>query len=52
MATLQTSNSDNHSTKIQSSNSVVITDNSLETQHNRELFLRFLLENIEQDSEE
>jgi len=52
MATLQNSNSENHSIKNQGLDSVVISDNSLETQRNRELFLRFLLENLEHDAEE
>ncbi|WP_255713480.1 MULTISPECIES: hypothetical protein [unclassified Pedobacter] len=38
--------------KSQASDSVTIIDHTLETQNNRELFLRFLLENLENDSEE
>ncbi|WP_316735799.1 hypothetical protein [Pedobacter aquatilis] len=53
MASLHNSNSENHSMiKNQSSDSVTISDNSSETQQNRELFLRYLLENLESDSEE
>jgi len=52
MATLHNSNSENHSIKNQSFDSIVISDNSLEIQRNRELFLSFLLENLENESEE